>query len=388
MKAFWAIVIVMIGGVVGMMVNAQSSTSASGQPTVQPVTTPTASPPISSELSQPAMEPDVDASAPIEASSGEAEQLVDPLPAGVAAEPAVPFAAEPAAEPAVKPVLEAADKADTLDGLLALEADASNADPASAEPEADASSDLPAAEQPMPADFAFIPEPVTPDPVGEQPADTIGRPLGEPEIVEDAAASGPSAVADADQPASSEDADLDADLNVDLAGSPAVVQPDGSLKIGDSITITGKGTEAEPFELPWDLLVDAQRVYGARQTPGAEDPLPTWTLALDGAHVRLKGFLMLPMTGNDGISELLLMRNQWDGCCVGLPPTAFDAVEVSLGEVAKIDRWTTNYGSLVGRFEVDPFLSGGWVIGLWLMKDAKFEDTSGVGTIGHWGGGS
>ena len=30
------------------------------------------------------------------------------------------------------------------------------------------------------------------------------------------------------------------------------------------------------------------------------------------------------------VNEALVMLNQWDGCCIGVPPTPYDAVEVRL----------------------------------------------------------
>lgn len=230
------------------------------------------------------------------------------------------------------------------------------------------------------AEFAFIPEPAPAEPVMIQ----VQQPEAQAtefaaEQADDAIASAPASAGATQEPSGGA-----------TGADPLAfeVAADGTLTIGGRVTVPGQGTSASPYEIPWDLLVSAQSTYRSRQTPGQEDELPAWSQALHGKHVRVKGFLMLPMTGDSGFSELLLMRNQWDGCCAGLPPTAYDAIEVSMAEPAKIDRWTTNYGTLVGRFEVDPFLSGGWVIGLWLLKDAAFEDASGVGTIGHWGGGS
>ena len=34
----------------------------------------------------------------------------------------------------------------------------------------------------------------------------------------------------------------------------------------------------------------------------------------------------------------LMMLNQWDGCCIGVPPTPYDAIEVKLKEAAKATR--------------------------------------------------
>lgn len=153
---------------------------------------------------------------------------------------------------------------------------------------------------------------------------------------------------------------------------------DGSFVI-DGIRITGEGTQASPYRVPWDLLVAAQRVYDPRA--GNEDA-PEWVKLLDGKHVRISGFLLFPVVRDD-VDELLLMMNQWDGCCLGLPPTAYDAVEVRLERPQRVSRWTTNFGTLTGKFQWDPYLSAGWLVGLYVITDAKLSDESGRNMPDH-----
>ncbi|TVS08658.1 MAG: hypothetical protein EA423_01070 [Phycisphaerales bacterium] len=154
---------------------------------------------------------------------------------------------------------------------------------------------------------------------------------------------------------------------------------DGAIIVDGNIRITGEGTQASPYRVPWDLLLNAQRVYDPRS--GKEDA-PEWVKLLDGKHVRISGYLLFPVVRDD-VDELLLMMNQWDGCCLGLPPTAYDAVEVRLERPQRVSRWTTNFGTLTGKFQWDPYLSAGWLVGLYLITDAKLSDESGRNMPDH-----
>jgi hypothetical protein len=101
---------------------------------------------------------------------------------------------------------------------------------------------------------------------------------------------------------------------------------------------------------------------------------------LDGKTVRLTGHVAFPMTTKEP-RELLSMLNQWDGCCIGTPPTPYDAVEVALTDtVVGDDRFATT-GKVVGTFHVKPYLQGDWLIGLYVMEDAKLtpRDFGGAG---------
>ena len=44
---------------------------------------------------------------------------------------------------------------------------------------------------------------------------------------------------------------------------------------------------------------------------------------LTSEHVEITGYVAFPML-MDEADELLVMLNQWDGCCIGVPPTPYD----------------------------------------------------------------
>ncbi|MCC6285607.1 MAG: hypothetical protein IT439_09975 [Phycisphaerales bacterium] len=156
------------------------------------------------------------------------------------------------------------------------------------------------------------------------------------------------------------------------------VREDGTAMVEGRFAVKGKGTEEAPYELPWELLVDIRQSYDPR---AGKSVLPAWTKFFDGKVVKITGYLLLPLAGEE-VDELLVMRNQWDGCCIGVPPTAYDAVEVKLSGVVRVSRFNVNFGSIVGYFKVDPYLSGKWLIGLYVMEDCLLHDAAGKNLIG------
>ena len=67
------------------------------------------------------------------------------------------------------------------------------------------------------------------------------------------------------------------------------------------------------------------------------------------------------------------MQNPWDGCCIGVPPTPYDAVEVKLAKAAD-NLMMTGFGPVEGRFVTDPYIVSGWLLGLFLLEDARLVE--------------
>lgn len=147
-----------------------------------------------------------------------------------------------------------------------------------------------------------------------------------------------------------------------------VVQDDGSMLVDDRFVVRGKGTAAEPYQITWDLLISASETYDPRR---GRLRLPERVAMLNGEHVQITGNIAFPIVAETS-SEMLIMLNQWDGCCIGVPPTPYDAVEVRLGSPATPQQMGTVWGSVTGQFKVEPYLVGDWLLGLYLMSDAKF----------------
>jgi len=148
-----------------------------------------------------------------------------------------------------------------------------------------------------------------------------------------------------------------------------VKQEDGSLLIDGRYIVKGSGTAAAPYIVPWEMLVSVQTTYAPRL---GKKQLPERVTMFDGKIVEIAGYVAFPLMEEEP-RELLSMLNQWDGCCIGVPPTPYDAIEVQLkGKVADDSRFA-KYGTVKGRFGVKPHLVGQWLVGLYVMDEATLE---------------
>lgn len=140
----------------------------------------------------------------------------------------------------------------------------------------------------------------------------------------------------------------------------------GALLIDAKYTVTGAGSKDDPYIVPWDLIVSAQDTYRPRK---GQTKLPQRVVMLDGKHVIVSGYIAFPITAATP-KEALVMLNQWDGCCIGTPPTAYDAIEVHLAEPAKAAQRMAVHGTMRGVFKVDPYEDSGWLLGLYIIEEA------------------
>ncbi|MFG0306435.1 MAG: DUF3299 domain-containing protein [Phycisphaerales bacterium JB040] len=183
---------------------------------------------------------------------------------------------------------------------------------------------------------------------------------------EDADASGSGAVADvSDAPAGEAVA---TEASEDAVPARVAVNEDGSLLIDGRVTIPGAGTAERPYVLDWPVLTAVGREYKPEK---GMDELPEWLTALEGKRVRLTGHIVLPLVAK-ATDELLLTMNPWDGCCVGVPPTPYDALEVSLSEAVSMSG-ASMYGAMEGTFRVEPYIVDGWLLGLYMLEEAEVK---------------
>ncbi|HRP63056.1 MAG TPA: hypothetical protein PK400_07185 [Phycisphaerales bacterium] len=147
-------------------------------------------------------------------------------------------------------------------------------------------------------------------------------------------------------------------------------QADGSLLLDETFTLKGEGTDESPYEVTWDLLLSAAETYQPRL---GMDDIPKRIDMLHGKRVRISGYLMFPTAALQA-TELLVMLNQWDGCCLGTMPSPYDALEVQLSTpVSQANRQFLNYGTVEGTLLIDPYLINDWLIGLYLLEDATLK---------------
>lgn len=156
---------------------------------------------------------------------------------------------------------------------------------------------------------------------------------------------------------------------------------DGSTTLDDRFTIKGDGSKGDPYRVPWELLLSCKDTFepaaGLKKIPGR-------IAFLSGKFIRLDGYVAFPLMMQKP-TELLAMLNQWDGCCIGVPPTPYDAVEVKLTKIVDGDSRFATSGVVIGKFKVDPYVvknpKGDWLVSMFTMNAADFT----AGDIGPGG---
>jgi len=156
----------------------------------------------------------------------------------------------------------------------------------------------------------------------------------------------------------------------ELTVIPARIERDGeAIKVDERYTIKGAGAPADPYVISWDQLISAGQSLQPRQ---GRRQIPERVTMLHDKYVRLTGAIAFPMAEPEP-RDLLLMLNQWDGCCIGVPPTPFDAIEVRLRDAADENERFAAYGTITGKLQVSPYMVGDWLYGLYIMDNATIS---------------
>jgi len=161
--------------------------------------------------------------------------------------------------------------------------------------------------------------------------------------------------------------------SADAATAPppaaATVPPTRDTSDTSAIEPSGTGSERDPYRLNWPLLMAAER----GDEPDGSITVPDRIARYDGTYVEISGYLAPPVAV-DRTSELLVMRNRWDGCCIGTPPTPFDCVEVTLSQSVPVrGRHLISYGTIRGRLRIEPFRVGRFLLGLYRIEEGTVD---------------
>lgn len=225
-------------------------------------------------------------------------------------------------------------------------------------PRVDAPSAAPPLAAPGPAPSASIAQPPPPPPTAPASADVFPLATDPPRPPQaQAHAPGAHALGSAPAPAPGWSVIVDP-LQAPLLGAgPADAR----------LAVSGAGTAEDPYIVSWGVLLSAQETFKPKL---GKKEIPDRVKELDGKRVRITGFLAFPFMSSQA-SELLVMQNMWDGCCIGVPPTPYDAIEVLLATPAEGALRFMQYGAVEGTLKVDPFVRGDWLISLYTMSDAR-----------------
>ena len=145
---------------------------------------------------------------------------------------------------------------------------------------------------------------------------------------------------------------------------------DRTVELDGRFRVAGNGSANDPYRISWELLTSSSAFIDPAQA--ATTP-PPWVRLLDGTYIELSGYystaLRVPVATN-----LLLTLNRWDGCCIGLPPTPFDAIDVTMRAPLPLEgAHLIRFGTFRGRLGVSVFEIGGFLLGLYRLEDATFE---------------
>lgn len=218
------------------------------------------------------------------------------------------------------------------------------------------------------------PTETTPQPAGTSAASAPLSTLPAPAPVSPPLPSGESASPPSvDASATAETLDLGLDRTIPDAAivkGSIVRGPRDILLADDRFEIEGEGTRENPYRVSWELLVSAGESYRPRV---GDRGIPQRIAMLDGQWVAIDGYVAFPMLVGTA-TEALVMLNRWDGCCIGVPPSPYDAIEVKLDRpVVRTQMHAIDYGSVTGILEVEPYLVDDWLVGLYLMEDAALR---------------
>lgn len=148
-----------------------------------------------------------------------------------------------------------------------------------------------------------------------------------------------------------------------IAPLPAETSSDRRLEIA------GSGSPADPYRVTWALMQSAHDT----KAPNGEVRIPNDLALIDGTVVEISGYLAPPVQ-QDVTNELLVMQKRWDGCCIGIPPTPFDCIEVRLERpVTMRGRHLIQYGTIRGILRIEPFTAGKFLLGLYRIEHGIVE---------------
>jgi hypothetical protein len=142
-----------------------------------------------------------------------------------------------------------------------------------------------------------------------------------------------------------------------------------TLELDGRFRLVGTGSADDPYRISWELLTSAASVIDP--VHGLLTP-PPWVRAVDGSYVEISAYYSTAVRVST-TQNVLLTLNRWDGCCIGLPPTPFDAIDVTLA--ASLDMRGLHlfrFGTFRGRLVVEPFVAGTYLLGLYRLEDASF----------------
>jgi hypothetical protein len=142
-----------------------------------------------------------------------------------------------------------------------------------------------------------------------------------------------------------------------------------TLELDGRFRVIGNGGPDDPYRVSWELLTSAEPfIDPAREAMTT----PPWVRAINGTYIEISAYYSTAVRVST-TRNVLLTFNRWDGCCIGLPPTPFDAIDATLAKPLDMQGLHLfRYGTFRGRLVVEPFAVGAYLLGLYRLEDASF----------------
>ena len=142
-----------------------------------------------------------------------------------------------------------------------------------------------------------------------------------------------------------------------------------TLELDGRFRVIGNGGPDDPYRVSWELLTSAEPfIDPAREALTT----PPWVRAINGTYIEISAYYSTAVRVST-TRNVLLTFNRWDGCCIGLPPTPFDAIDATLAKPLDMQGLHLfRYGTFRGRLVVEPFAVGAYLLGLYRLEDASF----------------
>jgi hypothetical protein len=116
--------------------------------------------------------------------------------------------------------------------------------------------------------------------------------------------------------------------------------------------------------------LDLLKVLNMEPVPvNCVDYFPDWLKSLDGARIRIRGF-MIPPLRETGLPAFTLARDN-QICCFGRDPKVYDVIPVQLKEGTTTDYIPNRPFDVVGRFVIRPQAFRGKLENLYEIEDAE-----------------
>lgn len=161
-------------------------------------------------------------------------------------------------------------------------------------------------------------------------------------------------------------------LRVDTRTPSEIVRriDERTLELDGRYRVTGNGSASDPYVISWELLTSASEFIDLSQNARTAPP---WVRLLDGTYVQISGYYSTAVRVSVA-KNLLLTLNRWDGCCIGVPPTPFDAIDITMRDpLAMGGLHLIRFGTFRGQLRVEPVEAATYLLSFYRLEDATFE---------------